>query len=65
MYTAKIWGAQAHHRHFFEVLKSGSNSGILAKGYPSISGDEGIDLEDRHKDREDNQQDDGGHDDDQ
>jgi len=23
MYTAKFWGAQAHHRHFSEVLKNG------------------------------------------
>lgn len=57
MYTAKFGVTQAHHRHFFDVLKLANFMGLR----PLRSADQGIDLEDGQKDSENDQKDYSGH----
>ena len=57
LYTAKFRVAQAHHRHFFEVLKMADFKGLRLLG----SADQRLDLEDGQEDGQHAQQDQSGH----
>jgi len=61
LYTAKFRVAQAHHRHFFDMLKMAWCKGLRAVR----SADQRIDLEDWQEDGKNDHQDYGSHDNDQ